>query len=82
MLTKIRKWGNSQGVRITRQMLDDAHISVGEEVDVSTKDGSIVIMPLQRIRGRHSLKTLVSRIPKNYRAEETSWGEPVGKEAW
>ncbi len=82
MMTKIQKWGNSQGLRLAKRLLEDAHISVGDDVDVTARDGLIVIAPARRIRGRQSLKELVSRIPKNYKAEETDWGEPVGREAW
>jgi len=82
MVTKIQKWGNSQGLRLARQVLDDAHISVGDEVDVTTRDGMIVIVPARRIRGKQSLQELVSRIPKNYKPQEVDWGKPVGKEAW
>jgi antitoxin MazE len=82
MVTKIQKWGNSQGLRLAKQVLEDAHISVGDDVNVTARDGLIVIEPVRRVRGKRSLKELVSRIPKNYEPEETDWGEPVGKEAW
>jgi antitoxin MazE len=82
MVTKIQKWGNSQGLRLAKQVLEDAHVSVGDEVDVITRDGLIVIAPTRRIRGKQSLQKLVSRIPKGYKAEEMDWGEPVGREAW
>jgi antitoxin MazE len=82
MVTKIQKWGNSQGLRLAKQVLEDAHISVGDDVDVRVRDGLIVVEPTRRVRGKQSLKELVSRIPKNYKAEEIDWGEPVGKEVW
>jgi antitoxin MazE len=82
MVTRIQKWGNSQGLRLARQVLEDAHISVGDEVDVTTRDGMIVITPTRRIRGKQSLQQLVSRIPKNYKPEEVDWGKPVGREVW
>jgi antitoxin MazE len=82
MVTKIQKWGNSQGLRLARQVLEDAHISVGDEVDVTTRDGMIVIAPVRRIRGKQSLQELVSRIPMNYEAKEVDWGKPVGREVW
>jgi antitoxin MazE len=82
MVTKIQKWGNSQGLRLAKQVLENAHVSVGDEVDVITRDGLIVIAPTRRIRGKQSLQKLVSRIPKGYKAEEMDWGEPVGREAW
>ena len=82
MVTKIQKWGNSQGLRLAKQVLEDAHVSIGDDVDVIVRDGLIVVAPARRVRGKRSLQELVSRIPKNYKAEETDWGQPVGKEVW
>lgn len=83
MVTKVQKWGNSQGLRLAKQVLEETQISIGDPVDVSTRDGMIVIAPIRRkVRGGLSLQELVSRIPKNYRPQEVEWGEPVGREAW
>jgi antitoxin MazE len=82
MVTKVQKWGNSQGLRLARQVLEEARISVGDEVNVTARDGEIVIAPLRRVRGRQSLQELVSRIPENYKTGETDWGEAVGREVW
>ena len=79
MVSKVQKWGNSQGLRLSKQILEDARISVGDAVDVTARDGVIVIAPARR---KKSLRELVSRIPKGYRAEETDWGKPIGGEAW
>jgi antitoxin MazE len=82
MVTKVQKSGNSHGLRLAKQVLEDAHISVGDEVDVTIWEGVIGIAPVKRMRGKLSLQELVSRIPKNYEAEELNWGKPVGREAW
>ncbi len=82
MLTKIQKWGNSQGIRLAKTLLADAQLGVGDEVDISVKDGFIIVTPAKRIRGRYNLQDLVARIPENYQAGEVDWGEPVGKEVW
>lgn len=82
MLAKIQKWGNGQGLRLSKNLLADAQIGVGDEVDIAVKDGIITISPAKRKRGRHNLKDLVARIPENYQASEVEWGEPIGKEVW
>lgn len=82
MVTKIQRWGNSQGLRLARQVLEDAHIAVGDAVDVAARDGMIVIAPVRRIRGKQSLQELVSRIPEGHKPKETDWGKPVGREVW
>ena len=82
MHTKIQKWGNSQGLRLAKHVLEDAHLGVGDEVDVAARDGVIVIAPIRKIRGRHHLEDLVAQIPEDYHVAEVDWGEPAGKEAW
>ncbi len=82
MVTRIQKWGNSQGLRIARTILESAQVQVGDEVDISTEDGAIIIRPLKPSRKRHNLEDLLSRIPKNYRPAEVDWDGSRGKEAW
>ena len=82
MLAKIQKWGNSQGLRLSKNLLADAQLGVGDEVDISIKDGIMIVAPAKKIRGRHNLKDLVARIPENYQTEEVDWGDPVGGEIW
>jgi antitoxin MazE len=82
MVTKVQKWGNSQGLRLPKQILADASIAVGDDVDVAVRDGVIVIAPVKRVRGKQDLKALLAGIPKDYQAEEVDWGKPVGREVW
>jgi len=82
MLTKIQKWGNSQGLRFTKALLEEAQINVGDEVQVSVHKGRIIVEPVTKVRGRYDLEALVSKMPKEYQAEELDWGPPVGREVW
>ena len=82
MVTKVQTWGNSQGLRLSKQVLDEAHISVGDEVDLTVHDGVIVIAPARRVRGRCNLKDLVDGMPRDYQPSELDWGAPVGREVW
>jgi antitoxin MazE len=82
MQTKIQKWGNSQGLRLAKNVLEDARLGVGDAVDVAVRDGIIVVAPIRKIRGRYRLEDLVAKIPKDYNTGEVAWGDPVGKEEW
>ncbi len=82
MIAQIKKWGNSQGLRLTKQLLSDAQISVGDTVDVDIQKGQIVIAPVKSIEKKHNLQELVSLIPDDFQASEINWGEPIGKETW
>ncbi|MEI6452390.1 MAG: transcriptional regulator/antitoxin, MazE [Actinomycetes bacterium] len=82
MITKVQKWGNSQGLRLSKELLAVVRIDVGDAVDVSARDGTLVITPARRVRGGIDLEQLVDRIPKGYQPEELDWGSPVGREVW
>ncbi|MCA9899107.1 MAG: transcriptional regulator/antitoxin, MazE [Ardenticatenaceae bacterium] len=82
MLTKIQKWGNSQGLRFSKAILAEAQIEVGDEVEVTVQDGKIVIEPSHYVRGRYKIEALVAEMPPEYEVEEVDWGTAVGKEKW
>ena len=82
MLTKIQKWGNSQGIRFPREVLRKAHISVGDDVDISVQTGKILVKPANVKRGKYRLKNLLSQIPSNYKVKEQDWGKVEGREIW
>ena len=80
MLVKVQKWGNSQGIRLSKEVLAEANILVGDELEIiSTKD-QLVIKPVRKIRGKYQLQDLVSQIPQDYKPKEEDWGSPVGLE--
>jgi antitoxin MazE len=78
--TRIQKWGNSQGVRISKALMADADLSVGDEVDISVQEGALVITSANRVRGSRDLAQLVREIPTGYRPGEFDWADPVGRE--
>lgn len=82
MVTKVQKWGNSQGLRFTKEILEQAQIDLGDEVNVTVRGGRIIVEPVVKVRGRYDLKKLVAKIPRKYRVGEFDWGGAVGKEAW
>jgi len=82
MVTKVQSWGNSQGLRLSKQVLADANVSLGDAVDVAVQDGVIVVRPVKQTRRNMSLRKLVARIPKDYKPGEADWGTPVGREVW
>ena len=82
MVTKVQKWGNSQGLRFSKAILEEAHINIGDQVSISVKKGQIIVEPVTQVRGKYDLRELVSKMPKNYQVEELDWGKPIGKEVW
>ena len=82
MLTKVQKWGNSQGLRLSKELLSNVDLNVGDAVEVAARDGVLVITPARRVRGGHDLRQLVKDMPADYKAEEIDWGPPAGREVW
>ena len=82
MITRVQKWGNSQGLRLSKELLSDAEIDVGDAVNVAVHDGSIVVTPVRSVRGALDLGELVASIPKDYKPGEADWGPSTGGEVW
>ncbi len=82
MLVKLKKWGNSQGIRVPKALLEESQISIDESVDISAKKGMIIIKPASKVKGKYNLKDLIDQLPKDYKPDEIDWGTPAGKEAW
>ena len=78
-LTQIAKWGNSLALRLPKSVALEVRLGEGDTVDVSVKNGAIVIRPS---RPTYSLEQLVARITPRNRQEESDWGAPVGHEVW
>ena len=82
MVTRVRSWGNSQGLRLSKQLLQEAGVSVGDALEAAVEDGRIVLSPARRTLRTVTLEKLVREIPPDYRAGEVDWGTPQGDEVW
>jgi antitoxin MazE len=80
MIGKVQKWGNSQGVRLSKETLATANLKVGDPVVISVRGGQILVTPARRVRGAQDLRKLVERVPADYPVAEVGWGPPVGRE--
>ncbi|HEX4960164.1 MAG TPA: AbrB/MazE/SpoVT family DNA-binding domain-containing protein [Thermoanaerobaculia bacterium] len=68
MISKIQKWDDSQGLRLSKDVLELAGFAVGDEVEIAVSAGEIVIRKASR--PRFDLAELVARIPKGYKPHE------------
>ena len=80
MQTQVKEWGNSQGIRLSKEILKSAGIALNEFLEVSVSNGVITLVK----PNRH--KTLEERAAeydgKLMLDGEYEWGEPVGREVW
>ncbi|MEI6553278.1 MAG: AbrB/MazE/SpoVT family DNA-binding domain-containing protein, partial [bacterium] len=79
MNTKIKKWGNSFGVRIPKNFVDDLKLE-NADVSVYMVGSSIVIEPI-KVRPVYTLEEMVEKMKKTMNRQHPfeDWGE-VGEE--
>lgn len=80
MQTKIQRWGNSLGLRIPRAIAEDAGVGAGAEVDLSIRNGELIVKPARRAKYR--LEELVRKISTKNLHGEVDTGASVGREIW
>lgn len=82
MQTTIVKWGNSQGIRLPKVLLDSVNLTDSDTVDVIVENGSIII---KKAETKKPYKTIQERF-KNFNGEyepiDIDWGKSKGRELW
>ena len=81
MTAKISKWGNSQGLRMPKDIMDSLHLHVGDNVNITMLDGKVILEPIKKDILNYDLNELISKIPTDYKATE-DFDTIVGKEEW
>lgn len=87
MNTALQRWGNSQGVRIPKPIVDSLGMEIGSKLSVElSKDQSRIIIAPERdarpVRGRHRIEDLVASSSPDAFEGEVDWGGAQGKEVW
>ncbi len=80
MQTKIQRWGNSLGLRIPRSFAREAGVEAGSEVDLSVREGGLVVRATKRRKYR--LGDLLAKVTSKNLHDEVNTGKPVGREIW
>ncbi len=73
----ILKWGNSQGVRLTSDMLRQAQLQVADPVRIFHEKGRIVI---EAVKPKVSLSGLLAQMPDGDVLDLVDYGPSVGRE--
>lgn len=77
MLAKVQKWGNSQGIRIPKTILETAHFSTDEELNITVVAGKIILETAHRHK---TLKERLKNYEGDYQSSEWDTGKSVGHE--
>lgn len=84
-MISIQKWGNSQGIRLPKHILQDSRLKEGDKLQCSVSKGAIVLKPVRKkksSRKKYRLEALLAKIPSSFKNQEVNWGKPQGKEEW
>lgn len=86
--TNIRKWGNSQGIRLTKEILSQMNLKENDTIEINIYDGK---MTIEKINNPKYLN-LQERLEAFYKrpideiyvesTQEVDVGDPVGTEEW
>jgi antitoxin MazE len=76
-MTRVSAWGNSHGVRLSREVLEQAGIEPEADVSITAEPGRILITPAKR---KPTLDELLARMPGSSTPEEVDYGPPRGRE--
>lgn len=73
----IRSWGNSQGIRIPKDVLDRMQLKISDVLDIEIEGDAIVL------RKQFVHKTFEERLAEyngKISVSDFDWGEPAGRE--
>jgi len=81
MTATISTWGNSQGLRFPKDIMNQLSLSIGDKVKIFIENHKIVVEPIKPIRKKIDINDLVKHIPQNYQASEV-FDNKMGSEEW
>ncbi len=79
-ITRIQKWGNSYGIRIPKNIMEEMELKPDSRLEIRQEEGRIVLTPIQP--PKIVLDELINQITPENLHDEMDWGTPTGKEAW
>ena len=73
----IRSWGNSQGIRIPKDILEQMQLKISDVLDLEVIDDTIV---LRKQFVHKSFEERLAEYNGGITVCDFDWGEPVGRE--
>lgn len=79
MTSIIQKWGNSQGIRIPKFLLEALQWNENEEIVITAENDKLII---EKAHTKKNIMELFEEYEEEYEPEEIDWGKPAGDEIW
>ena len=77
MQVSVARWGNSLGLRIPKDIAEQAGLHAGSRVEVMAENGRVVVSPA---RPKYVLVDLLKDMTPDAMREAFDWGPDVGRE--
>jgi len=79
MNVTVKKWGNSQAIRLPKSITESLNIKENENVDIKIRNDEIII---KKIRRHKSFEERMAGYNGDYDFVELDSGKPIGKEVF
>jgi len=77
----LSKWGNSQGLRIPKEIINLLNVDIGDKFKVFIENNRVILEPIQK-KKVYNIEELVRQIPLDYQKEPELLSKPMGREIW
>ena len=79
-VSKIQKWGNSQGIRIPKKMLETLDLKVNDSISIEEGENCLKIKKVEEKSS--NIEKLFLNYEDEYEKIDLDWDNEVGKEIW
>jgi antitoxin MazE len=79
-ITRIKKWGNSYGIRIPKENMEELGIRPDDMVEIHSELGHLTITPVQK--PKYTLDGLLAQMTPENLHDEIQTGKAIGAEIW
>jgi len=79
-VTHIKKWGNSYGIRIPKEKLEESGMHPDDLVEIHSEAGHLTVTLVQK--PGYTLDELLAQMTEENRHGEIETGKAVGAEVW
>lgn len=75
----LQRWGNGTGIRLSKKVIEAAHLQLNQELEVTLQGRSIVLTPVEKAEGT-KLAALLKGVTPEKVGGELDWGGNLGRE--
>ncbi len=86
--TNVRRWGNSQGIRLSKELMSQMSLKENDAIEISVYDGKMIIEKVNRLKYSNLKERLEAFYNKPIdeiyveNTPEVDVGGPIGQEIW